>query len=102
MGGIIQMFVRGQGNSHAPFESGRVVGFELDPDRARAVIKSITKWKYILLGHQVFRIWGSPLARRERRFVIGSASNSRIASSNNGMSSGFCISRATPLAIATG
>ena len=38
---------------------------------------------------------------RERRFVAASASNSLMASSNNGMSGGFCISGATPLSIAT-
>jgi hypothetical protein len=39
-------------------------------------------------------------ASRESRFASGSGSNSRIVSSNTGMSSGFCISRATPLATA--
>ena len=96
------MFVRGQGNSDAPFESGHVVGFELDHDRVRVVIRIVTEWEGILLVHQIFRVCGPWPAMRERRSVAGSASNSRMASSNNGMSSGFCISAATPLAIATG
>jgi hypothetical protein len=75
------MLVREQGNSDAPFESGRIVGFELD---------------------QLFRVCGPWPATRERRFVAGSASSSRMASSNNVMSSGFCIRTATPLSIATG
>jgi hypothetical protein len=97
-----QLFVREQGNSDAPFESGRIVSFELDHDRARVGIRSIAEWKGILLVHQIFRVWGPWPAARERRFVAGSASSSRMASSNNLMSSGFCIRTATPLSIATG
>ena len=37
----------------APFESGHVVGFELDRDRLRVVTSSILEWQGILLGHQV-------------------------------------------------
>ena len=86
----------------APFEAGHVVGFELDHDRARVFIRSVTEWKGILLVYQILRVCGPRPATRERRSVAGSASNSLMASSSNGMSSGFCISAATPLSIATG